>query len=116
MLACHAAGGETWKRWSEPMKRAVVDTQVLDRESCRFGSWNPVSGPAAEMGRLATTAFCILSMEVYYRYARVLGSRDPVPSRVSRGPAAPSVPSPRLSNRSAALDPDFPEPRTGFLR
>jgi hypothetical protein len=113
--ACFQRGGDPWKRWNEGMQTAIVKTQVLDPESCRYGSWDPEPGPAAEMGRVATTALGVLCLELYYRYARVFGSDD---LRIERRPAPPPPcrPSMRAVNRAAALDPDFPEPRTGFLR
>jgi hypothetical protein len=107
--ACFQMGGDAWKRWNESMKKVIIDSQVFEKESCRWGSWDPVPGPSAEMGRVATTALGVLCLQVYYRYARVFGSKDPPPRR------SPPM-SARRSNRAAALDLDFPEPRTGFLR
>lgn len=111
---------DAWKTWNAAMKTAIINQQILDRDSCRWGSWDPVGGPAAEGGRVGTTALCVLCLEVYYRYSRVFGSRDSGP-RTPPPPVAPvsiraARPSSRALNRAAALDPDFPEPRTGLLR
>ncbi len=109
------AGGEHWKRWNDAMKKAVVDTQVLDRDSCACGSWDPPPGPCAGEGRLVTTALRLLSLEVYYRYARVFGKREggggqePAPSAPSaRAAAARVLPSPRLLRLLGLISAWFP--------
>jgi hypothetical protein len=109
--ACFRIGGHTWSRWNESMKRSILDTQVMDKETCRWSSWDPSPGPTGDMGRIATTAFGVLCIQPYYRYARVFGSADPPKTEV-----VPAPPAARISNRAAALDLEFPEPRTGFVR
>ncbi|MFG0317002.1 MAG: hypothetical protein ACF8XB_07015 [Planctomycetota bacterium JB042] len=66
-LAMFRAGGEDWDRWNAAMKEVLVEAQARD------GSWRPIS-PYAERARdtsrdrCYTTAMCVLTLEVYYRY------------------------------------------------
>jgi hypothetical protein len=66
-LAMFRAGGEDWATWNTAMKEVLVDAQGRD------GSWRPIS-PYAERAmdtpedRCYTTAMCVLTLEVYYRY------------------------------------------------
>ncbi len=63
-------GGKGWKTWYTAGKNILVKRlihgELLD------GSWNPVMGPASKRhGRIFTTALNTLTLEIYYRYARV---------------------------------------------
>ncbi len=74
-LALFQIGGESWRRWNGAMKTAVIDRQEIRESSCARGSWPSAPG---RIGRLLTTELGSLSMQVYYRYGRVLGVRgDP---------------------------------------
>jgi hypothetical protein len=64
-------GGEHWKWWNDAMKGSIVAHQHLDRSDDRYGSWDPVDPWAADGGRVYATAVNTLSLEVYYRYARL---------------------------------------------
>ncbi len=66
-LACFMAGGDTWTRWNAALK------QVLPRGQSDDGSFEPIDEYARLAGdtrsnRAYTTAMCVLSLEVYYRY------------------------------------------------
>ena len=66
-LACFFAGGDLWSEWNEALKT------VLPRAQERDGSFRPIDPYAAYAGdsekdRSYTTAMCVLSLEVYYRY------------------------------------------------
>ena len=62
-----------WTRWRKAMEPAVIGGQRQDGAS--KGSWDP-SGPWGQIGgRVYSTATMVLSLEVYYRYARLLGAR-----------------------------------------
>lgn len=66
-LACFFAGGEVWKEWNEALKT------LLPRAQDENGSFAPIDPYAEYAGdrdddRVYTTAMCILSLEVYYRY------------------------------------------------
>ncbi|MGE3350975.1 MAG: hypothetical protein AB7O84_04525 [Planctomycetota bacterium] len=66
-LACFLAGGDAWKEWNERLSTLLPEAQELD------GSWPPIDVYAQTAGdtqrdRAYTTAMCVLSLEVYYRY------------------------------------------------
>jgi hypothetical protein len=67
--------GSKWLSWNEPMKNALVGNQNLAASGCRAGSWEPVDRWSGEGGRVYATAINALTLEVYYRYANVLGVR-----------------------------------------
>jgi hypothetical protein len=66
-LAMFRAGGASWATWNEGMKRTLVPAQAED------GSWEPIDPYARyardrEDDKSYTTALCVLSLEIYYRY------------------------------------------------
>jgi hypothetical protein len=66
-LAMFRAGGNAWQRWNAGMKNALVRGQRKD------GSWTPIDLYSSyarddEHDRSYSTAMCVLSLEVYYRY------------------------------------------------
>jgi len=66
-LASFRIGGADWDRWNERMKVSLLEGQEAD------GSWRPISLYARYAGddnrdRSYTTAMCVLSLEIYYRY------------------------------------------------
>ncbi len=67
-LICHQAGGNTWKRWCEPLGRAVLSHQVADGP--HRGSWNPVGPWGEDGGRVYMTAILTLCLEVYHRHMK----------------------------------------------
>ena len=69
-LAMFQLGRQYWKTWNEPMRNALVPTQK--REGCENGSWDPAGAWGTAGGRVYSTAINILSLEIYYRYGRVL--------------------------------------------
>ncbi|MHC5081302.1 MAG: prenyltransferase/squalene oxidase repeat-containing protein [Planctomycetota bacterium] len=72
-LAVFQLGGAYWSAWKEPMKQALVPTQK--REGCECGSWDPIGVWGQAGGRVYSTAINCLTLEVYYRYSRVLRER-----------------------------------------
>ena len=70
-LAMFQMGGVHWKAWNGAMKKALVDTQR--RGGDESGSWDPTSAWGHAGGRVYATAINILSLEIYYRYAKILG-------------------------------------------
>ena len=71
--AMYQMGGNYWKAWNVAMKEAVIENQ--QREGDEKGSWDPVGPWGYSGGRVYSTALMTLCIEVYYRYARVLGAR-----------------------------------------
>ena len=67
-LALFRVGGEPWEMWNEGMKDALVPAQAED------GSWRPISIYATDYAgdtqrdRTYSTAMCVLTLEIYYRY------------------------------------------------
>jgi hypothetical protein len=67
-LATFRVGGRAWEVWNEAMKDTLVPAQAAD------GSWRPLDIYAQsyarddERDKSYTTALCVLSLEVYYRY------------------------------------------------
>jgi hypothetical protein len=70
-LAAFQRGGGTWKVWNDRLRAAVLPSQVRDDSEAR-GSWPPMGATGRHGGRVVTTVFCTLALEVYYRYPRVL--------------------------------------------
>jgi hypothetical protein len=72
-------GGEEWKTWNEgPLgadgkRRGGLADWLLSlqvRTPTNRGSWDPEAGWfGGNCGRLGTTCMCLLTLEVYYRYA-----------------------------------------------
>jgi Ca-activated chloride channel family protein len=69
-LAMFQMGRSNWKGWNPPMKTALVPTQ--SKKDCENGSWNPVGAKGKIMGKVWVTALNILTLEIYYRYGRIL--------------------------------------------
>ncbi len=68
-LAMFQMGGNFWTTWNEKMKDVLVANQC--REGCSKGSWPTEDRWSTEGGRVYTTAINVLSLEIYYRYAKV---------------------------------------------
>jgi hypothetical protein len=70
MLVMHNFMDPDWDTWNRKMRRALIETQV--KEGCATGSWDPerptVDTWGPNGGRLMTTSFSTLCLEVYYRY------------------------------------------------
>ena len=67
-LALFRTGGRAWDAWNEAMKATLLPSQASD------GSWEPISVYAldyakdSDQDRSYSTALCVLTLEVYYRY------------------------------------------------
>lgn len=85
-LALFHMGGERWDAWNTLLRRELIPLQHQEGE--RRGSWDAdPNWLGAEGGRVAATAFNVLTFEVYYRYKPIyqtLGlapDADPSPAR-----------------------------------
>ncbi len=68
--------GVKWRAWNENMKSALVKNQLAAPAGCRSGSWDPLDlWSRAGGGRVYATAINALTLEVYYRYANVFGTK-----------------------------------------
>ena len=66
-------GSQYWETWKKAMEKAVVGSQR--KEGDEKGSWDPVGPWGYAGGRVYSTALMTLCLEVYFRYAKVLGAR-----------------------------------------
>jgi hypothetical protein len=66
----HNFVGAEWDTWNRHTRRILIESQV--KGGCSEGSWDPERPSqdawGAQGGRLVTTSFAVLSLEVYYRY------------------------------------------------
>jgi hypothetical protein len=76
LLLLGSSEDERWKRWSEALRPALVETQNLQgfEDRCAEGSWEPVDRWSCEGGRVYATAVGALTLQVYHRYPKVLGT------------------------------------------
>ena len=66
--------GNEWKACKKALEKALLPNQRQDKGNFK-GSWDPVGPWGEDGGRVYSTAICALVLEVYYRYAQVLGAR-----------------------------------------
>ena len=66
-------GGPRWEAWNRSAKKALVDNQRHDGDL--KGSWDPKDAWGHAGGRVYMTSLAVLCLEVYFRYARVVGGR-----------------------------------------
>jgi hypothetical protein len=81
-LTMHNFGGPEWDAWNRKMRRVLILSQ--DKQGCATGSWDPLE-PSIDIwgekgGRLMTTAFNCLTLEVYYRYLPIFQTDSLVPN------------------------------------
>jgi hypothetical protein len=68
-LAVFQQGGDLWKEWNTAMRKELTEKQ--SKSGDRRGSWAP-GGVWAGAGRVLTTAWNTLDLEVYYRYKQLV--------------------------------------------
>jgi hypothetical protein len=86
--AMHNMTGPSWDTWNRKMRRVLVESQC--REGCASGSWDPLMPTqdswSEQGGRIVTTSFSTLTLEVYYRYLPLYNlhssASDPPPAVV----------------------------------
>jgi hypothetical protein len=67
--------GPLWRKWNAGMKGALLPSQHRAQDGCASGSWDPIDRWGFEGGRVYATAINTLTLEVYYRYANVFGTK-----------------------------------------
>ncbi|KAF0245841.1 MAG: hypothetical protein FD180_1253 [Planctomycetota bacterium] len=65
-LALFHHGGKPWEEWNQKMRACTLPAQRKSGHA--KGSWDPVVWDGAWGGRVYTTAFNVMNLEVYYRY------------------------------------------------
>ena len=81
-LSLRLYGGEGWEAWNSRMAPLLLELQSAD------GSWAPMGKRKDKEGRVVTTAWATLCLEVYYRYTP-LGKLNPLIMR-GRSLSSPS--------------------------
>ncbi len=71
--AVYQMGEPHWAQWSRALNDAVLKRQRSD--ACFAGSWDPVDAWGDDGGRVYATAILALTLQAYYRYARVIAGR-----------------------------------------
>lgn len=77
-FAMNQWGDQHWKNWEKAIGTALVPNQrrdSADKKDNFYGSWDPADAWGEDGGRVYSTAIGALILEVYYRYAKVLGAR-----------------------------------------
>ena len=71
-LAVFQAGGPHWEKWNGTVRDVIVNAQRKG-DGCFDGSWDyeGTKFHGSETGRVLSTVYCCLSLEVYYRYKQV---------------------------------------------
>lgn len=64
-LALHQRGGPAWKAWNERTRELLIAGQITSGTFA--GSWDPTDLWSRYGGRLYSTTFATLTLEVYYR-------------------------------------------------
>jgi len=72
-------GGHNWNKWNSAMKKTLFDSQRIG--GCANGSWDPAGKWGMVGGRVYATAINALTLEIYYRYARIKESNKLTASR-----------------------------------
>ncbi|NUN48815.1 MAG: HEAT repeat domain-containing protein, partial [Candidatus Brocadiae bacterium] len=76
-------GGSPWTRWNARLKEELLPAQA--RAGCARGSWDAAGTDMQSYGRAILTAFCVLNLEIYYRYLPSSGQDPAAYARLGDG-------------------------------
>ena len=85
-LPMFQSGGAPGERWNTVVRTRLVS--LRGKDGCGQGSWTPINKYDVVGGRIYSTVLAVLTLEVYYRFAR--GRRLRATKR-SRRDSSPSV-------------------------
>jgi hypothetical protein len=88
-LAMFQYGGEEWDRWNVPLRDLLISEQVIAGPNA--GSWEPRDQWGGYGGRIYSTAFAALTLEVYYRYLPLYRTAAPVSPQNAEPVGEPSL-------------------------
>jgi hypothetical protein len=75
-LACFHAGGDTWVRWDEALRAALLPSQRRDGDATTtLGSWDPIDPWSSDAGPVYSTALMAICLEISGRFTHVVGVR-----------------------------------------
>lgn len=60
-------GGGAWQKWNRKVYLGIIPENQNTEKGVNFGSWNPGKGPERIGGRVMSTVFACLILEIYYR-------------------------------------------------
>lgn len=72
-IAMFQVGGRPWISWNKAMKSEIAGSQTAEGEGS--GTWKHRGPWTSASGNVAATALGTMCLEVYYRYARVFGTK-----------------------------------------
>lgn len=74
-LSMFQHGGKPWNEWNDALRDVLISEQR--KTGPMAGTWDPVDPWGGLGGRLYSTTFCTLSLEVYYRFLPLHQQREP---------------------------------------
>ena len=66
-LCSFLAGDTAWEQWNERLRTVLPEAQNADGSFTPIDVYSETAGDSPE-DRAYTTAMCVLSLEIYYRY------------------------------------------------